>query len=272
MASRKRQTSLQSFLGGSKRLALEHQVADSESIPVNQDPESLVSEFDVYSGEDDLEPELDQVDVSTESNCESTEITNADVCNDICCSNDTKPFQPSDKALLRKLTRNGRNFVSGWFKEYPWLTMCISKNSVLCMYCKSAAKHGLLQFSHNSNSSFVKSGFSNWKKAKEKFNNHALSLVHKEALLKWSSLNRPSIVEHINSGMTQLQTNRRTAFLLQLHALKFLLRQGLALRNHTDSESNLNQLLLTWSKRKEFKSVMLDWLKNKKIHVSHYSE
>ena len=116
-----------------------------------------------------------ELDASIASNSESTEIINAEptaVCSDISCSSDMKPFQPSDKALLRKLTRNGRNFVSCWFKEYPWLTMCISKNSVLYMYCKSAAKHGLLQFSHNSYPAFVKNGFSKWKKAKEKFNNH----------------------------------------------------------------------------------------------------
>ena len=116
-----------------------------------------------------------ELDASIASNSESTEIINAEptaVCSDISCSSDMKPFQPSDKALLRKLTRNGSNFVSCWFKEYPWLTMCISKNSVLYMYCKSAAKHGLLQFSHNSYPAFVKNGFSKWKKAKEKFNNH----------------------------------------------------------------------------------------------------
>ena len=182
--------SLQSFLGGSKRPALEHpemqQLLGSESNPENQEPESLVKEFDDYTGEGDLEPEVDhELDASIATNSESTEIINAEtmaVCSDICCSSGMKPFQPSDKALLRKLTRNGRNFFSCWFKEYPWLTMCISKNSVLCMYCKSAAKYGSLQFSHNSNPAFVKNGFSKWKKAKEKFNNHASSLVHKEAL------------------------------------------------------------------------------------------
>ena len=50
VAFRKRQTSLQSFLGGSIRLTLEHpEVQHHKSNLENQEPESLVREFDNYT-------------------------------------------------------------------------------------------------------------------------------------------------------------------------------------------------------------------------------
>ena len=70
---------------------------------VKQEPESLVRDY--IGGKGYLEPEMDQ----DHSNCESAlEITKAEpiaVCSDTCYSSDMKPFQPSDKAFLRNLTR-----------------------------------------------------------------------------------------------------------------------------------------------------------------------
>ena len=61
--------------------------------------------------------------------------------------------------------------------------MQTKRASFVYNYCRLAAKHGLLGFSKNSSPVFTESGFNNWKKAKEKFNSHASSLIHKEAML-----------------------------------------------------------------------------------------
>ena len=63
-------------------------------------------------------------------------------CDGSCCSDSSVPFQPNS-TLLKNMSKSGRNFVPNWFKEYPWLTACISKGKVYCIYCKSAAKNGL---------------------------------------------------------------------------------------------------------------------------------
>ena len=44
-----------------------------------------------------------------------------------------------------------------------------------------------------------------------------------------------------------LLASRRKAFIKQLHALRYLLRPGMAIRNHCEVEGNLHQLLLAWA-------------------------
>ena len=68
--------------------------------------------------------------IGPESSC-SPEIP----CDGICCSDSSVPFQPNS-TLLKNMSKSGRNFVPNWFKEYPWLTACISKGKVFCIYCK----------------------------------------------------------------------------------------------------------------------------------------
>ena len=49
--------------------------------------------------------------------------------------------------------------------------------------------------------------------------------------------------------------------LKQLHCLHFLLRQGLAIHGHEETEGNLYQLLIMWS---AFDSGFRKWLRHKK--------
>ena len=46
---------------------------------------------------------------------------------------------------------------------------------------------------------FVKDGFSNWKKARERFERHQVRDRHKEAQLKLRSLQAPSVMEQLMS-------------------------------------------------------------------------
>ena len=274
MDTRKRQGSLLNYV--QKKIALGNEVETavvtvdlegdkevSSVIPQKEDPR--ISEDDVTSSDINISHSESQL---AESECTSIESASPNItsdssssCTDICCISDTVPFQPSSSAILQGMCRNGCNFVPTWFKQYPWLTLCRTKRSAYCIYCRSASKHGLLGFSKNASTAFVEDGYTNWKKARQKFSSHESSLVHEEAKLKWSSLNQPSIIECLSSEMKLVQKSRREAFFLQISALKYILRQGLALRGHEEVEGNLNQLLIVWAKTSP---VLSEWLQNKK--------
>ena len=90
------------------------------------------------------------------------------------------------------------------------------------------------------------------------------TLTHLEARLKCKSLHNPSIQEQLSSQGAKVQETRRLGLVKQLEAMKFLLRQGIALRGHSEEEGNLQQLLTTWSKDNAVKS----WIEEGK-YMSH---
>ena len=93
---------------------------------------------------------------------------------------------------------------------------------------------------------FSETGFQNWQKALEKFRAHEGSHVHREAKEKWIVRGQPTIEAQMSSHMAQLQLTRRKGLLYQLRAIMFLIRQGIAIQGHTESEGNIQQLLQMW--------------------------
>ena len=91
---------------------------------------------------------------------------------------------------------------------------------------------------------FTDTGFTNWKKALERFEQHSRSDAHREVLMKINFLNQPFVSVQLDTQHKKEQAVRRAMFLLVLSSLKYLVRQGLALRNHNEIEGNLMQLLL----------------------------
>ena len=90
---------------------------------------------------------------------------------------------------------------------------------------------------------FIVEGFSNWKKARERLEQHQVSECHREAMLKYKSLQAPSVRQQLISQVSEAQRMRRDAFLKQLSSLNFLLHQVLTIRGHTEHDGNLMQLL-----------------------------
>ena len=91
---------------------------------------------------------------------------------------------------------------------------------------------------------FVTSGFDNWKKAHQRFikmSNH--NYLHKESILKVGLLKQDSMSTLLNKQAIIEQKQHRDQLLKQLSSLRFLLRQGLAVRGHGNLEGNLLQLL-----------------------------
>ena len=105
----------------------------------------------------------------------------------------------------------------------------------------------MLTFSTNIEPTYTTTGFNNWKKALERFRSHSQCDAHQEAILKCHMIQTAPVTNQLVSAAKKEQNERRGAFVKQLYCLRFLLRQGLALRGHKESEGNLYQLLLMWS-------------------------
>ena len=58
--------------------------------------------------------------------------------------------------------------------------MCTSSYKIFCQVCRSVDRQGLLI----SRSPFVRDGFSNWKKALNRFKDHEKGATHREAVSK----------------------------------------------------------------------------------------
>lgn len=95
---------------------------------------------------------------------------------------------------------------------------------------------------------FVDVGFENWKKALERFAVHARSDLHKEAVLKIELLKQGSVHTIISNKLKEEQRVRREMLVKQISTLKYLTRQGLAVRGNDDLEGNL--LVMETSKSK----------------------
>ncbi|XP_042041148.1 zinc finger MYM-type protein 1-like [Salvia splendens] len=93
------------------------------------------------------------------------------------------PCQP--KGNIFQKTRQGkdnRSFRDVWYKDYDWLEYSESKHAAYCFYC-FLFKHGYVA---PGDEAFTSCGFSNWKKALEKFKAHVgdKSSAHNKARIE----------------------------------------------------------------------------------------
>ena len=93
-------------------------------------------------------------------------------------------YQPENfKYPKRKFgSRPERSFNPSWYKLYPWLHYDVKNDVVLCEVCVSQRKKGNLTLSTKKEGAFISTGFSNWKKASEKFRKHQQSSYHRESV------------------------------------------------------------------------------------------
>ena len=247
----------------------ESELVDDHLPELSESRSSLTNQSSDAYPESSSEPSQPTDHPTSSESCPESSLSEAvslSQCTSLCCSSELEPFQPKSAEALGCLARNGRNFLPFWFEQYPWLTVCTTSRKVYCFYCKFAMKHNLVVFSKNSNPAFTSTGFNNWKKAHEKFGSHSISHVHREAKMKWLASGKPTLQERFSSQLVLLQNTRRKALLHQLSSLRFLLRQGLAIRGHTELEGNLRQLLMMWAGASN--SDLKTWLRENK-YMSH---
>ncbi|XP_068225569.1 zinc finger MYM-type protein 1-like [Palaemon carinicauda] len=113
---------------------------------------------------------------------------------------------------------------------------------------------------------FLKSGFSNWKKAIQKFRSHEKSAAHKLSVenLKFHK-HQEGISSQLSSQLLHDQHQSRAALIKIITTLKYLAEQGLAIRGHETSEDNFEKLLQL---RAEDDKKLKVWLSNKVSYTS----
>ena len=173
------------------------------------------------------------------------------VCTSQCCQESLEVYQEKDDIIISRTKRTqgqrSRQFCCDWYRSYPWLVLRITRLKVFCAYCRYCDAKGLLK-DKLSDRAFISSGFCNWKKALERFEQHAKSSVDKEALLAIEVMAQPSVLSQLSSQYKRDQAGRREMLMVTLTSLQYLVRQGLPIRGHEEVEGNLSQLLLLRAK------------------------
>ena len=182
-------------------------------------------------------------------------------CLSVCCKDNSRPCQPVNKIIISSLAKNGRNFMERWYQQFPWLSVSTIRKRVFCFYCRKAESSGLMSVTNKAEPCFTKVGFNNWKKALQKYRTHDQCDAHREAALKCQMIQSTPINSLLSTQANKEQHERRQALLKQLNSLRFLLRQGLAIRGHDDVQGNLYQLLLMCSTHDP---CLAKWIRDKR--------
>ena len=158
------------------------------------------------------------------------------------------------------------NFQQHWYTKFPWLHYCPQLQAVICFSCATADSQDLLK-TERCEQAFISAGYKNWKKALEKFNSHQSSTSHKQAVFKLSQRDKGvNVAAQLNTQYQRQQGQNRICLLKVVSSVKYLLRQGLAYRGHTETEGNLYQLLLMQAR---YDPDMQQWLRRSTSFLSH---
>ena len=161
-----------------------------------------------------------------------------------------------------------QSFNPSWYKSFSWLHYEVGKDVVLCATCVSQEKKGNLTLSSKKEDAFLSTGFSNWKKALEKFRKHENSNCHLEAAsMSVIRETHENLGEMLSDTLTQEKFENRQILLKILENVRFLRRQGLPFRGN-DQEGNFDQMLFHSSKTD---SRITEWLKKKSGKYTHPS-
>ena len=117
-----------------------------------------------------------------------------------------------------------------------------------CHVCCKAKALGLLTLPKSYNATFVEGGFSNWKKALERFGQHEGNEMHQEAMAKLAAkFSAVDVRAQLSRQHEAEMKNQRAMFMNLLECVRYLARQGLPLRCHNEDsltfDGNLLQLL-----------------------------
>ena len=196
-----------------------------------------------------LEPNNDEIDGAPEVNHDETddeEDVYCESCSTRCCQDTLEVIQVQDDGIImsktRKVQGHGQQFCIDWFKKFPWLILCTTRFKAYCACCRYSYRQSLLP-DKLGKAAFVTMGFGNWKKGIQRLNQHAFSNMHKESLLKIELLKIVPIDAQINAKVKKDQEDHGEMLLMVIESLKYLLRQGLAIRGHEEKDGNLMQLL-----------------------------
>lgn len=149
------------------------------------------------------------------------------------------PCQPIAHNYPQKVFSNvKRSFRPAWFKNFEWLEYSISKDAAFCFCC-------YLFGNSNRVDAFTKNGFSNSKKAIERFQEHvgASNSAHNDARIQLQGFkNQRQSVSHILLAQGQeMEVAYPTHLTAALDVTRLLLKQGLPFRGHDESSTSSNK-------------------------------
>ena len=99
------------------------------------------------------------------------------------------------------------------------------------------------RFSSYKESTFIGTGFRNWKKCPKSFIDHATSENHRDNVLLLAEEEKTvDVSELISNEHKRSKANNRHVLLQVLQSIQFLSRKGLAFKNNNDN-GNFDQLL-----------------------------
>ena len=159
-----------------------------------------------------------------------------------------KPNQPEGMVfpfkLYGKKNPKKRSMHSHYFKQWTFLHWEEERSAVFCLPCHNVHALGMNILARKGDEAFVSAGFTNWKDATHDFKRHESSQMHAESVMKWHHHMNCEAVDTLLSAEKKRQQMANCAALQCIVShLKFLGRQGLSIRGHSESEGNLVQLL-----------------------------
>lgn len=161
----------------------------------------------------------------------------------------------------------GRCFNYEWYRKWPWLHWDERKSAVLCHPCSIVASMSTKLLCKKLESTFSVDGFTNWRDPGRAFNKHERSAQHKESLLRWTSYcKKMNVAAQLNSQICQEQEKNRAVLMKILTSIRFLARQGLAVRGHSDDTGNYRELLKL---RSDDVENLRSWFGRKRHYLSH---
>jgi hypothetical protein len=130
-------------------------------------------------------------------------------------------------------------FQKSWYTSYPWLHYEPNVDGILCFFCASA---GVLNVAKNVEPAFTSTGFKNWKRAIRAFQQHESSHAHKASVTQHIHEKKP-VVAQLSEQFLKDQEKARNCLSVIFKCIRYIARQGLAMRGHESDEGNLKQLL-----------------------------
>ena len=156
-------------------------------------------------------------------------------------SKESGPSKPTFKSFpLTEFGNQKRGFSKNWYDIFPFIEYSISKNAVFCFACRNFGID-----SQHKHKSFISDGFNDWKNGKILIQNHSQTNKHLTAMIKWKeyefSKTHGSILSKLNSGHQKQIDENRVYLSKIIDIIKFLAKQGLALRGHDESQESFNK-------------------------------
>ena len=179
-------------------------------------------------------------------------------------------FQPSKSFIFPKRKFGAKNeersFRFEWSQQYDWLHYDVGLDAAFCYLCMRCERKKKFLASTKRDPAFISRSYTYWKEATSAFKKHMSSECHREAVE--SPINLPrctkDVAELQNAEHAAEKARNRRMFLLILHNIRFLARQGLPLRGDGIEELNSNFVQLLRLQSEECKDINVNaWLEKR---------